>query len=110
MKILLTGASGFLGRGVVDLLSCQGIDTIVAGRRLPHGILASNFLQVDLLGSVNFDELVKSSGATHLLHLAWYTEHGKYWTSPINLRWVDATVRLTEAFCLAGGQQVVLAG
>ena len=110
MKILLTGASGFLGRGVVDLLSCQGIDTIVAGRRQPHGVLASNFLQVDLLGSVNFDELVKSSGATHLLHLAWYAEHGKYWPSPINLRWVDATVRLTEAFCLAGGQQVVLAG
>jgi nucleoside-diphosphate-sugar epimerase len=44
------------------------------------------------------------------LHLAWYTEYGKYWTSPLNLRWMEATVRLVEAFCHAGGQQVVVAG
>jgi nucleoside-diphosphate-sugar epimerase len=110
LKVLLTGASGFLGRSVVELLSRQGIETVVAGRREPHGVLASKFLHVDLLGSVDFDELVKSSGSSHLLHLAWYTEHGKYWNSPLNLRWIDATVRLTEAFCLAGGQKIVLAG
>ena len=108
MKVLLTGASGFLGRSVVELLSRQGIETVVAGRREPHGVLASNFLRVDLLGSIDFDELVRSSGTTHLLHLAWYAEHGKYWTSPLNLRWIDATIRLTEAFCLAGGQKNTL--
>ena len=48
--------------------------------------------------------------ATHLLHLAWYAEHGKYWDSPLNLRWTEATVRLVEAFCMAGGQQVVISG
>jgi nucleoside-diphosphate-sugar epimerase len=110
LKVLLTGASGFLGRCVLRLLLNQGIETVVAGRRQPQGVPASNFLQVDLLGSVDFDELIKSSDATHLLHLAWYTEYGKYWTSPVNLRWIDATVRLTEAFCLAGGQKIVLAG
>ena len=110
MKVLLTGASGFLGRYVVELLSRQGIDTVVAGRQQPQCVCAANFLQVDLLSPVNFQELVESSGATHLLHMAWYAEHGRYWTSPLNLRWVDATVRLTEAFCLAGGLKVVLAG
>ena len=110
MKVLLTGASGFLGRSVVELLARQGIDTVVVGRRQPHGVLGTNFLQADLLGSVDFHELVKLSGASHLLHLAWYAEHGKYWSSPLNLRWVEATVRLIEAFCLSGGQQAVLAG
>lgn len=43
-------------------------------------------------------------------HLAWYAEHGKYWDSPLNLRWTEATVRLVEAFCMAGGQQVVISG
>ncbi len=110
MKVLLTGASGFLGRSVVELFARQGVDTVVVGRRQPHGVLSADFLQVDLLGSVDFQELVKLSGASHLLHLAWYAEHGKYWTSPFNLRWVDATVRLIEAFCIVGGQKVVLAG
>ena len=81
MRVLLTGASGFLGLTVVELLSRQGIDTVVAGRRPLHGVNANKFLQVDFLSSVDFNELIKSSGATHLLHFAWFTEHGKYWTS-----------------------------
>jgi nucleoside-diphosphate-sugar epimerase len=98
LKVLITGASGFLGRTVVKLLSHQGINTVVAGRSLPQGV------------SVHWHKLVEIAGATHLLHFAWYAEHGKYWTSPLNLRWIDATVRLVEAFCLGGGKQVVIAG
>lgn len=110
LKVLLTGASGFIGRFVVELLSRQGIETVVIGRRRPQDVCVADFLQVDLLGSPDFQEIVKASGASHLLHLAWYTEHDDYWTSPLNLRWVEATVRLVEAFCLAGGQRVVVAG
>ena len=110
LKVLLTGASGFVGQSVLELLAKEGIETVVAGRKLPQGFSASNFLQTDFLGSVDFDELVKSSGSTHLMHLAWYAEHGKYWTSHLNLRWVDATVRLAEAFCRAGGQSIIMAG
>ena len=58
----------------------------------------------------DFSALVKAAGASHLLHLAWYAEHGKYWDSPLNLRWVDASTRLVEAFCQSGGQQVVMVG
>ena len=47
---------------------------------------------------------------THLLHLAWETEHGKYWNSPKNLRWVEATIRLVEAFCSYGGEKLIMAG
>ncbi|MFA7281141.1 MAG: NAD(P)-dependent oxidoreductase [Sterolibacterium sp.] len=108
--MLITGASGFLGRFVVKALSRQGIETIIAGRRRPQGVAAEDFLQIDFLGSPDYTNLVESSNATHLIHLAWYTEHAKYWTSPLNLRWVEATVRLTEAFCISGGQKVVLAG
>lgn len=110
MKVLITGATGFIGHSVFKLLTHYGIDFVVAGRRMPPGLGAGDFLEVDLLGALDYGELIKTSGATHLLHLAWYAEHGKYWTSPLNLRWVDATVRLTEAFCLAGGKRVVLAG
>lgn len=110
MKVLLTGASGFLGQHVLACLRSHGIDTVAVGRRLPDGVVATDFIEADLLGTADFAALVKMSAATHLLHLAWYAEHGKYWTSPLNLRWVEATTRLVEAFCEAGGQQVVVAG
>ncbi len=110
MRVLLTGASGFLGQHVLKhLLEC-GIDTIVVGRSLPVNYTPAKFKKVDLLGQCNFDELCAEVGATHLLHLAWYAEHGAYWRSPLNLDWSQASVRLVQAFCKAGGQKIVIAG
>jgi nucleoside-diphosphate-sugar epimerase len=77
---------------------------------MPPSLGAGDFLAVDLLNTLDYGELIKESRATHLLHLAWYAEYEKFWLSPLNLRWVDATVRLTEAFCLADGKRVVMAG
>lgn len=110
MRVLVTGASGFVGRHVLARLRKQGIDTVVSGRRLPEGVSSADFIEADLLATEDFAALAKAAGATHLLHLAWYAEHGKYWTSPLNLRWVEATIRLVEAFCEVGGQRVVVAG
>ena len=110
MKVLLTGASGFLGRYVLKHLQKHGISTIVAGIESPTNISSTDFVQVDFLKQPDFGELISKTGATHLMHFAWYAEHGKYWSSPYNLRWTEATVRLVEAFCLAGGQKVIIAG
>lgn len=110
MRVLLTGASGFLGRHVLQTLNRHGIDTVVIGRRRPPHGTYSDFIEADLLATPDFGALVAGSAATHLLHLAWYTEHGKYWNSPLNLRWVTATTSLVDAFCNAGGQHVVAAG
>jgi len=110
MKVLITGASGFIGQHVLTCLHHHGINTLAVGRRLPKGVAPTDFIEADLLATEDFATLVKASGATHLLHLAWYAEHGKYWTSPLNLRWVETTMRLVEAFCEAGGQRVVVAG
>lgn len=110
MKVLLTGASGFIGRHALAALRAQGIETVVLGRRSPPEVAAQDFIEADLLASPDFAALMRQARATHLLHLAWYAEHGRYWTSPLNLRWVDASVRLVEAFCAAGGRHVVAAG
>ncbi len=110
MRVLLTGGSGFLGRYALQCLHQQGINTIVLGRQPPSGLNTTDSIATDLLANPDFSALVQQAQATHLLHLAWYAEHGQYWSSPLNLRWVDATVRLTEAFCQAGGQRVVVAG
>jgi nucleoside-diphosphate-sugar epimerase len=126
MKVLLTGASGFLGQYVLRLLQQSGIPVVAVGRNRPGGWTESlpgslsgsrcgprcesRFVPVDLLATDDFASLAKQAGASHLLHLAWVTEHGRYWTSPQNFRWVDASTRLVQAFCETGGQHVVVAG
>jgi nucleoside-diphosphate-sugar epimerase len=110
MKVLVTGASGFLGRYVLESLQRRGIETVVLGRRQAVGNASAQFIEADLLATADYATVLKQASATHLLHLAWYVEHGRYWTSPANLRWVEASTRLVEQFCAAGGQQVVLAG
>lgn len=108
MRVLLTGASGFIGRYALRALQHRGIEVLAVGRAPPR--TSVSFIAADLLSVTDFGPLVQQAQATHLLHLAWYAEHGKYWTSPLNLRWAEATSRLVEAFCAAGGQQVVIAG
>ena len=110
MKVLVTGTSGYLGKYVLASLKRHGIEVVAVGRQRPREVEHSAFIPVDLLASQELGSVLAATGATHLLHLAWYTEYGKYWTSPLNLRWMEATIRLVEAFCHAGGRQVVVAG
>lgn len=109
MRVLLTGASGFLGRYVLRQLAQQGIDVVVVGRSRPIGY-QGDFIETDLLRMDDGSAVAQSARATHMIHMAWYAEHGVYWSSPLNLRWLEASVRLVEAFCSAGGQKVVVAG
>jgi len=108
MKVLLTGASGFIGRYVLKTLQQHGIEVLSLGRSRPQS--PAPFIAADLLSISDFVPLLQQVWPTHLLHLAWYVEQGKYWTSPLNLRWLEATTRLVEAFCTTGGRKVVIAG
>ena len=110
MKVLVTGASGYLGRHVLQRLRLRGAEVTVLGRRLPEGFEDLALVQADLLETRDFTPLLKQAGATHLLHLAWYAEYGKYWASPLNMRWVDATLRLLQAFGETGGKHAFAAG
>lgn len=109
MKVFLTGATGFLGRYVLEDLVKAEIDVVVIGRHRPKGF-NGQFIEVDLLAPVNVGDIIGEVKPTHLMHFAWYAEHGKYWSSTLNLRWVEASVRLAESFCAAGGQHIVGAG
>jgi nucleoside-diphosphate-sugar epimerase len=109
MRVLLTGASGFIGRQVLAQLALRGIDTVAVGGARAAGF-QGEFIEADLLQADACVDVVARAHCTHLIHMAWYAEHGQYWASPLNLRWVEASVRLVEAFCAAGGQHVAAAG
>jgi nucleoside-diphosphate-sugar epimerase len=107
MKVMLTGASGFVGRYVSRELMRQGIEYV----SLQRGMVSDDrAIQMDLLGTHELEALFQKFKPTHLVHVAWYAEHGNYWDSELNLQWVLATKRLVEAFCLSGGQHVVVTG
>lgn len=110
MKVLLTGASGYLGQHVLESLRSRGYEVVILGRNRPAGAEDVPWLNVDLLACRDLTAVLYEARASHLLHLAWYAEYGKFWTSPLNLEWVGATMRLLRAFSELGGQHVVMAG
>jgi nucleoside-diphosphate-sugar epimerase len=111
MKVLVTGASGFIGRHVMALLRRQGVSAWTLGRTPPPGQPRGTHLTCDLLaGGHDCTAVLRSLGASHLLHLAWVTEPGSYQTSPLNGEWLRATQSLARTFAQAGGRHMVVAG
>lgn len=109
VKIAVTGASGFIGRYVVQSLVARGYEVIAIGRNAPKNENEVTFVKSDLLQDQDYSWLL-THRPTHLLHLAWFTKHGEFWSSPENVQWCDATARLADAFGSAGGERLVIAG
>jgi nucleoside-diphosphate-sugar epimerase len=103
MRIAITGGNGFIGSRVVALLKERGHDVVVLGRH------AGADLRVDLL-SPDAPRLVAEVGATHILHLAWVTEHPSFWNAPANIDWTAASLRILRAARDAGVVRFVAAG
>jgi nucleoside-diphosphate-sugar epimerase len=111
-RVLLTGANGFIGRHAIGRLVERGFDVHAVARSPQSGLPepATTWHVGDLLDDAFQQSLIVAVRPTHLLHLAWYTEHGKYWTAPENLDWVLASVSLVRHFVLSGGRRLVCAG
>jgi len=116
-RILVTGARGFIGRLALVPLQRLGFEVHAVSRE-PANIHAGHagdspgvvWHEVDLLESRESRALVESIRPTHLLHFAWYAEHGLFWNSPCNLDWLSATASLLKAFAESGGKRFVGAG
>jgi nucleoside-diphosphate-sugar epimerase len=112
-RVLLTGASGFLGAHAIASLTEAGheVHAIARAEPSPGAVrLGVTWHQLDLTDARAAEALTAEIAAEHLLHLAWYVEHGLYWQAPENVVWVEATLRLLRAFAVAGGRRAVIAG
>jgi nucleoside-diphosphate-sugar epimerase len=108
-RVLVTGATGFIGRAVVAVLVDRGWE-VHAAARSPGTLAGIRGYSVDLMDPFAVRSLVREVAPSHLLHLAWYAEPGKFWTAPENLDWVAASLFLYRAFLEAGGQRALFAG
>lgn len=100
--VLLTGASGFVGRAIHAALLARGVVVEPVGRGTRAG-----WHRADLLVATDRARLVEGTRAKVLVHAAWYVAHGSFWASPMNEAWRVASVDLARRFLAAGGRRVV---
>jgi nucleoside-diphosphate-sugar epimerase len=117
-SVIVTGATGVIGRWAPPLLLKRNFEIHLFGRRLAERSpqMGSWFRQcsayeADLLKPYPLAEQIRQCRASHLLHLAWHQmDPATVYVSKENLEWVEASLRLIRAFAEAGGRRIVVAG
>lgn len=100
-RVLVTGATGLIGRHLAGPLARRGYDVVTLSR-------SGAGLTGDLLADP--EGVAERAGATHLIHLAWHDAPTARMTAPENLVWAVATLRLLRAFAATGGKRAVMVG
>jgi len=110
-RVLVTGASGFIGRCCIEPLAACGFEVHAVSSRpaaAPRG--SATWHQHNLLAEGEAARVMDAVRPTHVLHLAWYAAPRAFWTAPENLDWVRASLALLRAFERVGGERFVGAG
>jgi len=110
-RLLVTGASGFVGRHVLAQLSSEDWDVHAARRSSPFPSDESvHWHACDLRDPLAAERLIDLVRPTDVLSLAWNAEHGAYWNAADNDAWADGTIALARAHARRGGRRFVGAG
>jgi nucleoside-diphosphate-sugar epimerase len=109
--VLVTGASGFIGLPVIErLVSLDQEVYALSTHASPPEVPGVSWRQVDLADGVAVEELIDELAPERLVHLAWCTEHGRFWDTSENMLWVARSLRLVHAFVRSGGRRLVVLG
>lgn len=111
--VLVTGASGFLGREVISQLVRENkydLAAAVSGRRDIHFPAEVRVYPADLLEAGACEKLVEEVKPQALLHLAWCSERGDDKAAEGDIQWLAVSTRLLRAFAGQGGECFLFAG
>ncbi len=107
--VLLTGATGLIGRQTIAPLQALGFH-VLAGSRSGRDVDGATGVALNILDPEQPKQVFSGGSITHLVHLAWHDHPVDRWSSPANLDWAAASLRLVRSFAEAGGTRVVAAG
>ncbi len=115
-RILLTGASGFVGKQVLKSLAKEDVSI----RVITRGAQDHFFAQYENISEViHTNNLFTESNIWYeevcqdvdiIIHVAWYAEPGKYLESPLNLECLAGTLNFAKSACKQGIKKFVGVG
>lgn len=109
-KVLLTGATGLIGKYAIQPLLDEGFEVFAVSSSPRENQNGLNWVSANLLDSVDIISLFEKVKPEYLLHFAWDTTPGSYLESDINYEWVDKSFEMLEQFKINGGKRAVFAG
>jgi nucleoside-diphosphate-sugar epimerase len=111
-KVLITGASGFIGTNVLNVLKLKGYDIHAVFLNKSPLVSDKNVTwhKSNLLDGDDIQRLFSQVQPTYLIHLAWCTTQGSYWTDMANLDWLVNGINLARNFIANGGKRCIFGG
>ena len=112
-RVLVTGATGFVGRQVLDYLATQDVYLTVIVREGKQSLFTNNPAVHDIITTVDlFAETSEwwadvMQGIDTLVHVAWYAEPGLYLQSSKNLDCLQGTLCMAKGAIQAGVRRFV---
>lgn len=116
MNILLTGATGFVGRQVLNSLAEYDVNVTLIVRDGKENLVkkmvsVNRVITTPDLFEENIDWLVEAcKNIDTIIHVAWYAEPGKYLHSPKNMDCLTGTLNLAKAAGIAGVKRFIGVG
>lgn len=110
-KILVTGASGFIGRQLIKALVSKDCEITGINYQHPNDFQHEHvkFVRMNLLDSNEVENFFKHNSFDSMIHMAWYGD-AKCHSHNINIEWLAASMNLLKHFYETGGKKVLIAG